>query len=81
MAFKYSHTTEDQYLYLMVGKKYGNAIKRNRLKRWIRILSHSSLKKNPGLGLMVRPLGPELTFADVRLCFQKLAVRLEENTT
>ena len=72
MAFKYAHTTQDQYLYLMVGRKYGNAVQRNQLKRWVRILYHETIKKHPGLGLMVRPIKTQLTFREAKLCFQKL---------
>ena len=78
MAFKYSNSTTDNYLYLMVGTKYGNAIKRNRLKRWIRITYHQTLLKYPNLGLMVRPINTELVFKDVQLCFQKLETTIQD---
>ena len=77
MAFKYSNTTTDRYLYLMVGTKYGNAVKRNMLKRWIRIAYHQSLRECPNLGLMVRPIKTELAFEDVQLCFQKLMSQIK----
>ena len=77
MTFKYSNSTTDRYLYLMVGTKYGNAIKRNQLKRWVRITYHQTLLKYPNLGLMVRPINTELVFKDVQLCFQKLMLQLE----
>ena len=77
MAFKYSNTTKDQYLYLMVSKKYGNSIQRNQLKRWIRVAYHQVLPKYPNLGLMVRPIKSQLMFDDVRLCFQKLVFKIQ----
>ena len=77
MAFKYSNTTTDRYLYLMVGTKYGNAVKRNVLKRWIRIAYHRSLLECPNLGLMVRPIKTELVFKEVQLCFQKLMLQIK----
>ena len=77
MAFKYSYTTQDEYPYLMVGKKYGNAVRRNQLKRWIRIIYSEMLKMSPGLGLMVRPINTQLGFKDVRLCFQKLMLQIQ----
>ena len=77
MAFQYSNTTKDQYLYLMVSRKYGSAVKRNRLKRWIRIVYHQTLQEYPSLGLMVRPISTELAFEDVRLCFQNLILRIK----
>ena len=77
IAFKYSNITKDQYLYLMVSKKYGSAVKRNQLKRWVRIAYHQTLQEYPFLGLMVRPTKPGLSFEDVRLCFQKLMVKLK----
>jgi len=80
MAFKYSNTKTDRYLYLMVGAKYGNAVKRNRLKRWIRITYHQALLEYPDLGLMVRPISAELAFKDVQVCFQELMLQLEETT-
>ena len=78
MAFQYSNTIKDKYLYLMVSKKYGNAVKRNQLKRWVRIIYRQALQKYPGLGLMVRPIKSELTFDDVRLSFQSLILNLQE---
>ena len=77
MAFKYSNTTQDQYLYLMVGKKYGSAVQRNQLKRWIRIAYYKTLQKNPGLGLMVRPIKSQLDFEEVRLCFKNLTTQIQ----
>ena len=56
----------------MVGKKYGSAVKRNQLKRWIRALYKETTRACPGLGLMVRPLKPQLTFNEVRVCFEQL---------
>ena len=78
MAFKYSYTAQDQYLYLMVSKKYGNSVKRNQLKRWIRAAYCELLQKHPDLGLMVRPIKSHLLFKDIKLCFQKLILQLEE---
>ena len=77
MTFQYSYTTQDQYLYLMVGKKYGSAVRRNQLKRWIRIIYFEMLKKSPGLGLMVRPIKTPLDFQEVRLCFEKLMLQIQ----
>ena len=78
MAFKYAHTTQDQYLYLMVGKKYGNAVQRNQLKRWIRAIYYKMLQKYPELGLMVRPIKPRLNFTEVQLCFQQLETTIQD---
>ena len=79
MSFKYSiNTKQDSYLYLMVSKKYGSAVKRNQLKRWVRVLYGRALQKHPDLGLMVRPLAHRLTFQDTQLCFQKLLFKLKE---
>ena len=80
MAFKYSHTAQDQYLYLMVSKKYGNSVKRNQLKRWIRVAYYEMLQKHPDLGLMVRPIKSQLFFKDIKLCFQKLILQIEDTT-
>ena len=78
MAFQYSNTKKDEYLYLMVSKKYGNAVKRNQLKRWIRIIYYQTLQEYPGFGLMVRPIKSALTFDDVVLSFQNLILKLQE---
>ena len=77
MAFKYSYTTQDQYLYLMVNKKYGTAVKRNQLKRWIRLSYKDAKQHCPNLGLMVRPIKTSLIFDDVRLCFRELMLELK----
>ena len=78
MAFQYSNTIKDKYLYLMVSKKYGNAVKRNQLKRWVRIIYYQTLQEYPDLGLMVRPIKSKLTFDDVKLSFQNLILKLQE---
>lgn len=77
MAFQYSNSTQDRYLYLMVSKKYGAAVQRNQLKRWLRELYHQTTQEHPGLGLMVRPIKSELTFAEVVLCFKQLCLKLK----
>ena len=76
MVFKYSNTRQDQYLYLMVSKKYGGAVQRNQLKRWIRVLYKETIRVCPGLGLMVRPIKSQLTFNEVRACFEQLHGRV-----
>ena len=77
MSFKYSKTKKDKYLYLMVSKKYGPAVQRNQLKRWVRILYHQTIKKHSGLGLMVRPTRSDLLFGEVCLCFKQLDLKLK----
>ena len=63
----------------MVSKKYGTAVQRNQLKRWVRILYHQTIKGHSGLGLMVRPTRPGLLFDEVSLCFKQLDLKLKDN--
>ena len=63
----------------MVGKKYGTAVQRNILKRWIRVLYRDFIKKQGPLGLMVRPLKSKLSFHEARFCFDVLKAQLQDS--
>ena len=77
LSFQYSFCGGDQYLYLMVGKKYGNAVSRNKLKRRLRSMYSNLLKNQHGLGLMVRPMQKNILFKDIQQAFEQLALKIQ----
>ena len=72
LSFQYSIHKEDQYLYLMVGKKYGNAVSRNKLKRRLRTMYNDMLKTQPYLGLMAKPIQNNIDFKDINAAYEQL---------
>ncbi len=62
----------DNYLYLMVNKQYGNAPSRNTFKRRVKYLFDSLRKQHVDLtvGLMVRPLKQNISYKELSECFQ-----------
>ncbi|MBI44885.1 MAG: hypothetical protein CMG66_01820 [Candidatus Marinimicrobia bacterium] len=61
----------------MVGKKYGNAVSRNKLKRRLRSMYSILLKNQHSLGLMVRPLQKNILFKDIQQAFEQLALKIQ----
>jgi ribonuclease P protein component len=80
LSFQYSVCTEQQYLYLMVGKKYGNAVSRNRLKRRLRVAYGNMLKTQPCLGLMAKPIQKNINFKDIKQASKHLLSIIQEQS-
>ena len=72
--------SNDEYLYLMVNKKYGNAPNRNLFKRRVRDLFSELIKQNSDLnvGLMIKPLKQSISFQDLVGCFDLLNKKIKE---
>lgn len=59
-----------------VSKKYGNAVKRNKMKRQIReIVSRLEIKDNLDIFIVVRPKIPNLSYAELDASLQNLMAR------
>ncbi len=63
--------TNDNYLYLMVNKQYGNAPSRNTFKRRAKSLFDHLRKQHVGLtfGLMIKPLKKNISYKELSNCF------------
>jgi len=72
--------SNDEYLYLMVNKKYGNAPSRNLFKRRSRALFSELTEQYSSLniGLMIKPLKQNISFQDLADCFQLLNKQIKE---
>ena len=73
-------TSNDEYLYLMVNKKYGNAPNRNLFKRRARVLFSDLIEQYSDLniGLMIKPLKQNVSFQDLVVCFNLLNKKIKE---
>jgi len=69
----------DEYLYLMVNRKYGSAPSRNTFKRRVRFLFQNLKKKhaNLSIGLMVKPLKKNVTYSDLKISFIELNKKIK----
>ena len=72
--------SNDEYLYLMVNKKYGNAPNRNLFKRRARALFSDLIEQYSDLniGLMIKPLKQNVSFQDLIDCFDLLNKKIKE---
>ncbi len=72
--------SNDEYLYLMVNRKYGNAPRRNLFKRRARVLFSKLIERysNLNIGLMVKPLKQNISFQDLTDCFDILNKKIKE---
>ncbi len=59
-------------LYFIVSTKYGNAVKRNLFKRHVRDLFKKFFHNDNSIGLIVKPLKPNISYSELLLCFQQL---------
>ena len=77
LVFKYV-CAKSSWLHFLVGKQYGNAIKRNLLKRRSRNLYLNLLKKLDPLflGLSVYPIKKNISFKELSNCFALLEKKL-----
>ena len=66
--------SNDEYLYLMVNRNYGNAPNRNIFKRRARSLFDKLTKKNPdkSIGLMIKPLQSNVSYSTLKYSFNLL---------
>jgi ribonuclease P protein component len=73
--------SNDEYLYLMVNKKYGNAPNRNLFKRRARALFNNLAQQHSllSLGLMIKPLKQNVSHKDLKSCFELLNKKIIEN--
>ena len=71
--------SNDEYLYLMVNKKYGNAPNRNLFKRRARVLFSELTEQysDLNLGLMIKPLKQNISFQDLQDCFKLLNEKIK----
>ena len=72
-------TSNDEYLYLMVNKKYGNAPNRNLFKRRARVLFSNLIEQYSDLniGLMIKPLKQNVSFQNLTDCFELLNKKIK----
>tara|TARA_B110000116_G_scaffold178316_1_gene154413 strand:+ start:823 stop:1134 length:312 start_codon:yes stop_codon:yes gene_type:complete len=77
LVFKYIDSKES-VLHFFVGRKYGNAIKRNLFKRRSRFLYSKLLNKLDGLalGLSIYPLKKNISFTELQASFILLENKL-----
>ena len=82
VRFTYNFSS-DEYLYLMVNTKYGNAPGRNAFKRRARSLFNALIKEHSeiSIGLMIKPLKQNVSYEDLRCGFGALnkKIILESN--
>ncbi len=70
-----SENTNGHFRYaLSVGKKFGNAVKRNRIKRQIRMVLNDRVDHDASkdVFVIIRPAASKLTFADIDNKLMKL---------
>ena len=77
LVFKYVYSNSS-YLHFLVGRPYGNAIKRNLLKRRSRNLYLNLLKKLDPLflGLSIYPIKKNISFKELKGCFALLEKKM-----
>jgi len=79
LVFRYVDSKES-FLHFFVGRKYGNAIKRNLFKRRSRFLYSKLFKKLDilSLGISVYPLKKNISFPELKSCFNLLENKLSD---
>jgi len=63
----------------MVNKKYGDAPSRNLFKRRARVLFSELIEQysNLNIGLMIKPLKQDISFQDLKDCFELLNKKIK----
>ena len=77
LVFRFNDANQS-FLHFFVGRKYGNAIKRNLFKRRSRFLYSNLLKKIGALsiGVSIYPLKQNISFPELKSCFSLLENKL-----